>query len=134
MKDSLLLVLGCIAYWIIGWALAGFNGGNKFCGDQNWASHGMEDSNFSLFFFHFVFAATAATIISGAMAERCEFSAYIAYSMIVTGQHKYTVRLVLCHIHDISPLTSTITVFMDAHASHCMCGNLNFKPNLKRNL
>ena len=79
-------VLGCITYWLIGWALAGFNGGNKFCGDVNWASHDMDNSNFSLFFFHFVFAATAATIISGAMAERCEFSAYIAYSMIVTGK------------------------------------------------
>jgi len=37
------------------------------------------------FFFNFVFAATATTIISGALAERVEFGSYLIYGIIATG-------------------------------------------------
>ncbi len=59
--------------------------GNAFAGDAFWASHGMAPESFPHWFFHFVFAATAATIVSGAMAERCEFVSYICYSFSITG-------------------------------------------------
>ena len=39
--------------------------------------------NFSRFFFQYVFAARASTIISGAVAERAEFATFFAYSLIV---------------------------------------------------
>ncbi len=45
-----------------------------------------DPSRYAFFFFQYVFAATAATIISGALAERCEFFAYLIYSWLVSSE------------------------------------------------
>ncbi|XP_046378148.2 putative ammonium transporter 1 isoform X1 [Haliotis rufescens] len=73
-----------IAYWTIGYPLA-YGAGNSFIGYSYWASKALPDTEFASFFFQYVFAATAATIVSGAMAERCEFLAYFIYSFFITG-------------------------------------------------
>ncbi|XP_069131932.1 putative ammonium transporter 1 isoform X2 [Argopecten irradians] len=75
------------SYWILGFAFAYGDGGsaNKFIGASLFASSDLPDSRFAEFFFQYTFAATAATIVSGAMAERCEFIAYFAYSFCITA-------------------------------------------------
>ena len=40
---------------------------------------------YTFWMFQVVFAATAATIVSGAMAERTKFSGYLAYSLVITA-------------------------------------------------
>ena len=55
-----------------------------FCSSQKErVVHG--GSLYGEFFFNFVFAATATTIISGALAERVEFGAYLIYGVFATG-------------------------------------------------
>ena len=43
-----------------------------------------QNINWSSFVFNLVFCATAATIVSGAMAERTKFSAYCVYSAVIS--------------------------------------------------
>ncbi|RUS75613.1 hypothetical protein EGW08_016639, partial [Elysia chlorotica] len=73
-----------IAYWIIGYALA-YGDGNSFIGWTKWASDEVSRIELATFFFQYCFAATAATIVSGALAERCEFIAYFVYSFFITA-------------------------------------------------
>ncbi|KAK7487830.1 hypothetical protein BaRGS_00020877 [Batillaria attramentaria] len=74
-----------VAYWLFGYAFA-FGDGNLFIGYTYFASAGMPGVKYAEFFFQYVFAATAATIVSGALAERVEFVAYFVYSFIITGE------------------------------------------------
>ena len=42
-------------------------------------------SDYIYWFFNYVFAGTTATIVSGAVAERCQFRAYLIYSFALAG-------------------------------------------------
>ncbi|BFZ15991.1 hypothetical protein BsWGS_19030 [Bradybaena similaris] len=85
LKNILDTSVTSIAYWTCGFALA-FGKGNSFIGwHAYWASSDIEGDYMAFFFFEFVFAATAATLVSGALSERSDFIAYFIYSFIITA-------------------------------------------------
>ena len=97
MKNLLDFSMGSIAYWAIGFAIM-FGAGNAFMGTSGWfvpSDSGVFRSSLewssvpthAAWLFQLVFAATAATIVSGAMAERTQFKSYLIYSVFITGYH-----------------------------------------------
>ncbi|OWF47906.1 ammonium transporter 1 [Mizuhopecten yessoensis] len=84
IKNLLDSFIAGFSYWLVGYAFA-LGKGNSFIGYTYFAHYGLQLENYSLWFFHYVFAATAATIVSGSVAERCDFIAYLIYSSIITG-------------------------------------------------
>lgn len=103
MKNLMDFSMGSIAYWAIGFAIM-FGAGNAFMGTSGWfvpseelsagaaASSSVFSSlewssvpTYAAWLFQLVFAATAATIVSGAMAERTQFKSYLIYSVFITG-------------------------------------------------
>lgn len=85
IKNFLDVFIGAVSYWLFGFAFAFGSESNKFIGHKYFALAHLPSDQYSFWFFHFVFAATAATIVSGAMAERTEFKAYLLYSVFLTG-------------------------------------------------
>jgi len=79
------LALAGLAWYVLGWGLTGF--GSE--GDNPWiatpAIVKLESSSYSFWFFQLSFAATAATIVSGAVAGRTKMLAYAIVSIVVTG-------------------------------------------------
>ncbi|KAH3884010.1 hypothetical protein DPMN_007980 [Dreissena polymorpha] len=84
MKNVLDLFVCGVAYWLFGYAFA-WGKGNTFIGYTHFASHNLPATEYANFFYQFTFAATASTIISGAVAERCDFIAFLIYSFGITS-------------------------------------------------
>lgn len=83
MKNLMDFSGGAIIYWVVGWAIMY---GTSYGGFAENTFLFTEDSTVMRdWFFQVVFAATAATIVSGAMAERTKFSAYLIYSVVISG-------------------------------------------------
>ncbi|MEM2989667.1 MAG: ammonium transporter [Halobacteria archaeon] len=95
VKSYMDFSIGAIAFWAIGFALMfggsklvpGTDAGNAFIGFSGFFMLGdAYDVNTALFWmFQVVFAATAATIVAGVLAERLKLQAYLIYSGIVTA-------------------------------------------------
>jgi Amt family ammonium transporter len=86
MKNLMDFSVGTIAFFLVGFGLM-FGKTNGLFGTTLFALGGVDpgtDWNWTFLIFQTVFAATAATIVSGAMAERTKFVGYLAYSFFIT--------------------------------------------------
>ena len=86
-KNLMDFCIGTLGFYLIGYGImfgsgSGFFGAIEIGASVNHAPDGIP--NLAFFFFQLVFAATAATIVSGAMAERTKFASYLVYSAIIT--------------------------------------------------
>ena len=87
MKNLMDFAIGTPVYWLIGFGIM-FAGSGPLIGGIDFMVRGNYDTSIptSVFLiFQTVFCATAATIVSGAMAERTKFSAYCVYSLIISA-------------------------------------------------
>lgn len=103
-KNLIVFALSTIAFWIVGFGLM-FGDGNDFIGLSGFLLHGADNSPatgdaykgifgalnwtgvplLAKFFFQLVFAGTAATIVSGAVAERIKFTDFLIFSLLLVG-------------------------------------------------
>ena len=86
MKNLMDFSIGSLAFFLLGFGLM-FGVTNGFFGITNFAMAGSDvvgkDWDWTFLIFQTVFAGTAATIVSGAMAERTKFSGYLIYSVFI---------------------------------------------------
>ena len=104
-KNFIVFAVSSIAFWVLGWGVM-FGNGNGFMGlDGLLLLSGADNSPatgeaykgvyasinwtgvplLAKFFFQLVFAGTAATIVSGCVAERIKYFAFIAFSFVIVG-------------------------------------------------
>ena len=86
MKNLMDFSLGTPIFWILGFGIM-FGAASPFFGGLDFFADGVvgEGYDWTTLIFQTVFCATAATIVSGSMAERTKFSAYCIYSMIISA-------------------------------------------------
>mgnify|MGYP002626447450 CR=1 FL=1 len=86
MKNLMDFCIGCVVFILIGFGLLLGEDVFGFIGKPGFDIFtAYENFDWSNFVFNLVFCATAATIVSGAMAERTKFSAYCIYSAIISA-------------------------------------------------
>ncbi|MFO0823882.1 MAG: ammonium transporter [Gemmataceae bacterium] len=84
MKNYSDMCVGAIGFWAVGYGLMFGLNPSRWIGTTKFAPNTGEPFEFSLLFFQMMFAATAATIVSGALAERIRFGAYLVGSFLIT--------------------------------------------------
>ena len=81
MKNLMAISVGTIVYWFIGYSLMYGETTNGFF---RWSGFFAETAPHDLFF-QTMFAATCATIVSGAVAGRTKYSVFAIFAVIITG-------------------------------------------------
>ena len=94
-KNFIVFAVSSLGYMLLGWGLM-FGGDNPIVGTENLFILGNADLSFydetlttnvpfwGKFFFQLVFCGTAATIVSGAVAERIKYVSFIIFSFVLT--------------------------------------------------
>lgn len=94
-KNFIVFAVSSLGFMLLGWGLM-FGGDNPFIGTENLFILGNADLSFyndtltssvpfwGKFFFQLVFCGTAATIVSGAVAERVKYISFIIFSFVLT--------------------------------------------------
>lgn len=95
MKNFMDFCMCGLAFWAFGFALmfggselaSGLTDGNDWIGYSGFflSADANDVGTMELWFFQMVFAATAATIVSGALAERAKLNSYMAYSFLISA-------------------------------------------------
>ena len=86
MKNLMDFCIGTVMFIVIGYSLLLGDDVAGFCGKLGWGIFtSYEAFDWSGFVFNLVFCATAATIVSGAMAERTKFLSYCIYSGVISA-------------------------------------------------
>lgn len=88
LKNLMDFAIGSVVFYIVGFGIMYGKSCGGIAGIPDLFVHGDYSSSCpsdAVVFFRIVFCGTAATIVSGAMAERTKFFSYVAYSVIMTA-------------------------------------------------
>ncbi len=90
MKNMMDFSIGSMVFWAVGFGIMFGASPNGLYGTSDFFLSGWKGPDgdqwiLAFWMFQVVFAGTAATIVSGAMAERTKFSAYLIYSFFICG-------------------------------------------------
>jgi len=85
MKNYMDMCIGGLVFWLFGFGLMFGLNQTGWVGLSHFMPDALDDWHWNLLFFQMMFAATATTIASGAMAERIHFMAYVVSAIIVSG-------------------------------------------------
>ena len=93
VKNAIDVIFGGLAYWIFGFAIS-FGGEGTSNGFTAWEYFFVNSDNehmglYAKYFFELSFSTTATTIVSGAVAERIDIKAYIAFSFFNTLSYAF---------------------------------------------
>ncbi|KAG2455060.1 hypothetical protein HYH02_000885 [Chlamydomonas schloesseri] len=137
LKNMLDACVGAIGFYLFGYAFAygrkyGQNS-NGFIGNWNFAlsyttetsMSGTEFTTFGWhqFFFQWSFCAATTTIVSGAVAERCTFSAYMTYAFFLSS---FVYPVVVHWVWDSQGWLSAFNTFQDGYALILKTGAIDF--------
>lgn len=85
MKNYMDGCVGGVVFWLVGFGLMFGSNLTGWFGMSHFAPHEGEPWDFTFLLFQMMFAATAATIASGAMAERTRYGAYLIGAVVISG-------------------------------------------------